>query len=59
MNGATSPISTKWQQNFAENLPAAVKGKKLSELSSIDKVAGASLTTAAFNQSLAQLKAQM
>jgi NifU-like protein involved in Fe-S cluster formation len=52
-------ISKKRQQAFADGLPAAIKGKKLSELTSIDRVGGSSLTTGAFNQSLAQLKSQL
>lgn len=56
---ATNDISKKRQTAFAEGLPAAVKGKKLSELSSIDKVGGSSLTTKSFNDALAQLKSQL
>jgi hypothetical protein len=52
-------ISKKLQQAFGDGLPAVLKGKKLGELSKIDKVGGSSLTTAAFNQSLEQLKAQL
>lgn len=56
---ATNEISKKRQVAFAEGLPQAVKGKKLSELSSIDKVGGSSLTTKAFNDSLAELKSAL
>lgn len=56
---AVHDISKKRQMAFAEGLPAAVKGKKLSELSSIDKVGGSSLTTKSFNDSLAVLKSQL
>lgn len=56
---ATNEISKKRQVAFAEGLPAAVKGKKLSELSSIDKVGGSSLTTKSFNDALATLKSQL
>lgn len=56
---ATNPTSLIRQQSFASELPTVLKGKKLSELSQIDKVGGSSLTTAAFNKSLDQLKAQL
>ena len=56
---ATHDISKKRQTAFAEELPAAVKGKKLSELASIDRVGGSSLTTKAFNDALTQLKSQL
>lgn len=56
---ATHDISKKRQMAFAEGFPAAVTGKKLSELSAIDKVGGSSLTTKAFNESLNQLKSQL
>ena len=55
----THPISMKRQQAFADGLLPVVKGKKLSELASIDKVGGSSLTTKAFNDSLDELKAQL
>lgn len=56
---AVNGISKTRQTAFAEGLPQALKGKKLSELSSIDKVGGSSLTTGAFNAALPQLKAQL
>lgn len=56
---AEHPISRKLQTSFADALPAALKGKKLSELGPIDKVGGASLTTGAFNDSLDKLKATL
>lgn len=56
---ATNEISKKRQAAFAEGLPSAVKGKKLSDLASIDKVGGSSLTTKAFNDSLAVLKSSL
>ena len=56
---AKNPISQKRQEAFAEGLPMVVQGKKLSELTAIDKVGGSSLTTASFNASLAQLKASL
>ncbi len=52
-------ISKKLQGMFGEGFSGAIVGKKLSELSNIDRVGGASLTTGAFNQSLAALKSQM
>lgn len=55
----TQPISIERQTKFAEGLPAAVKGKKLSELTKIDRVGGSSLTTGAFNAALKDLKAQL
>lgn len=56
---ATAPISKMRQESFAKELPAAITGKKLSDLEKIDKVGGSSLTTNAFNDSLAKLKAQI
>lgn len=54
---ATNEISKKRQIAFAEGFAMAVKGKKLSELTAIDKVGGSSLTTKSFNDSLPRLKA--
>lgn len=54
-----APITKSRQEAFAKALPETIKGKKLSELTHIDRVGGSSLTTAAFNQSLAALKAQI
>jgi NifU-like protein involved in Fe-S cluster formation len=56
---AIHDISKKRQLAFAEGLPAAVKGKKLSELTTIDRVGGSSLTTKAFNDALTELKAAL
>ncbi len=47
------------QTAFANGLLSVIKGKKLSDLGPIDRVAGSSLTTSAFNAALAQLKAQL
>ncbi len=55
---AKSPISKMRQNSFAKDLPSALVGKKLADLSSIDRVGGSSLTTGAFNKALAELKAQ-
>lgn len=52
-------ISKKRQAAFGEGFSGAIVGKKLSELSNIDRVGGSSLTTKAFNESLAALKSQM
>jgi len=56
---AIHAISQTRQLAFSQGLGAALKGKKLSELTSIDRVGGSSLTTDAFNASLPQLKAQL
>ncbi len=56
---ATNGISQNRQKAFAEGLPEAVKGKKLAELTAIDRVGGSSLTTGAFNAALPELKAQL
>ena len=56
---AADQASTSFQESFKANLSSVVVGKKLSDLSSIDKVGKASLTTNAFNQALAQMKSQL
>ncbi len=56
---ATHRESVKYQNSFRDNFSTAVVGKKLSDLSSIDRVGKASLTTNAFNASLSKLKAQI
>lgn len=56
---AVNPISKVRQEAFAEAFPAALKGKRLSELTAIDRVGGSSLTTGAFNAALPQLQAQL
>lgn len=56
---ATHDVSKARQTAFAAEFAAAVKGKQLSELTAIDRVGGSSLTTKAFNDALATLKAQM
>ncbi len=53
---AKNPTSIQRQQAFAQGLPQAIQGKKISDLIAIDKVGGSSLITAAFNASLAELK---
>ncbi len=56
---AHNDISKMRQAAFAAELPKVIVGKKLSDLSSIDRVGGSSLTTKAFNDVLPQLKAQL
>lgn len=56
---AIHDISKKRQEAFAGGLATALSGKKLSDLASIDRVGGSSLTTGAFNQALPQLKSQL
>ncbi len=53
------PISKMRQEAFAAEFPMAVKGKKLSELSALDRVGKSTLTTNAFNQSIDALRAQL
>jgi hypothetical protein len=56
---ATDDKSIKYQNSFKKEFATKVVGKKLSDLSSVDKVGKASLTTNAFNASLGKLKAQL
>lgn len=56
---AKAPTSVMRQKSFAAELPTVIKGKKLSELSKIDRVGGSSLTTGAFNKALSDLKTQI
>ena len=44
---------------FSANLLLVIKGKKLSDLQAVDKVGTSSLTTAAFNGVLGELKSQL
>lgn len=44
---------------FATALTTMIKGKKLSELDAVDMVGSSSLTTAAFNEALADIRAQI
>lgn len=53
-----APISVVRQEKFKAELGTAVVGKKLADLSKVDRVGGSSLTTGAFNEALAKLKAQ-
>lgn len=52
-------ISLKYQKDFGNELPKIITGRKLSELKGVDKISGASLTTAAFNKALQKLKQQL
>lgn len=56
---AVNPTSKDRQEAFAAELPAALRGKKLSELTALDRVGGSSLTTDAFNAMFPQLKSQL
>lgn len=56
---AKAPISKVRQSAFAKELSGAVVGKKLSELSSVDRIGGSSLTTGAFNKFLENAKKQI
>ena len=56
---ATHDISKKRQEAFASGFSSAITGKKLSELTAIDRVGGSSLTTGAFNAALPQLQSQL
>lgn len=56
---AEHPISIMRQESFAAEFPAALQGKKLAELTQVDRIGGSSLTTGAFNRALADLKAQL
>lgn len=47
------------QKEFSGLLTTRLQGMKLSELTAIDKVGKSSLTTQAFNNSLAELKSQI
>jgi len=54
-----TPTTITRQTAFAEALPTAIIGMKLSELNNIDRVGGSSLTTGAFNKALTELQAQI
>ncbi len=51
--------SIRYQKQFAQELTKVIVGKKLSQLTKVDKISGASLTTNAFNQALSLLKTQI
>ncbi len=50
--------SRKFQKKFMDGITSQIVGKKISEIGTFDRVGGASLTTPAFNQAVAKLKAQ-
>ena len=56
---AENPIAVRRQTAFHDGFAAAVKSKKLADLTSINVVSGSSLTTGAFNAALASLKSQI
>ena len=56
---AVAPTSKMRQESFAKDFKAAVVGKKLSELTKVDRIGGSSLTTGAFNAALEELKKQV
>lgn len=47
------------QRSFQKAIDKQVVGRKLSDLTKIDTVGGASLTTAAFNEAIAKLQGQL
>ena len=52
--------TSKWShKSFAYGFPRVIVGKKLSELSAIDRIGSSSLTTEAFNASIDELQAQL
>lgn len=55
----TNKASLKYQQDFAKNIASIIVGQKISELKSIDRVSGASVTTTAFNDALLKLQQQL
>lgn len=58
LDAATNEVPEK-KKEFNDQLTVIIKGKKLSELTAIDKVGKSSLTTQAFNSVIDQLKAQL
>lgn len=56
---AENKVSKKYQEAFALEFPALIQGKKMSELTKIDRVGKSSLTTEAFNSVIDTLKAQL
>lgn len=59
--GITTNIdeSIRYQKIFAAELPKIIVGRRLADLEQIDRVAGASLTTTAFNEAVSALKNQV
>lgn len=56
---AKNPTSVMRQTSFADEFPQVLLGKNINELEKVDRIGGSSLTTGAFNQALAGLKAQL
>lgn len=57
-NSAKNSDSRKYVNRFMSSITSQVVGKKVSSIGTFSRVAGASLTTPAFNQAVAKLKAQ-
>lgn len=53
------PISKMRQTSFAKEFPKVLEGKKLADLTHVDRIGGSSLTTGAFNNALEDLKSQI
>lgn len=53
---ATEEVSQKFQSAFANGIDGAIVGKKLNEISDLSRIAGASLTTTAFNAKIAEMQ---
>ena len=51
----TDAVSASYQERFTTEVQTLLIGKKITEVTSIDTVAGASLTTKAFNAAVVQL----
>lgn len=58
LDAATREVPEK-KKEFNEQVNVILKGKKLAELSKIDKVGKSTLTTEAFNSALTALRAQL
>lgn len=56
---ASNRESDQWINSFEKAFPSVVVGKKLADMTDLDIVARASLTTDAFNQALPSLKKQL
>lgn len=52
------PQSQQYQGSFESQIKSQVVGKKLSEISTLSRVGGASFTTRAFNQALTSIKSE-
>lgn len=52
-------VASDKQKEFAGELEVVIKGKKLSELSTVDRIGTSSYTTNAFNSAIDKLKAQL